>query len=261
MSDNPNLGFGKFVPGFDFLQNLAKGATQSIPQMPNLANWVAPTLNLEELEKRIDDLKAVHFWLDQNSKALGATIQALEVQQLTCQTLQDMNAGMVDWVQKMQEAVTRTPDTAPPGQEKAAAQQEEAPASPAADAPAFADGHASGTQSIPSRVVRLLPLLRRGQAHSCQSRLACAPTSLAVASGQAPTCSREESRIVAQAEHRPSGQLGLGRRRHGAILDELRAGSEVRSQMDEETRVRQGFWRAGCTTKGARPVRGGEAGK
>ena len=27
MSDSPSLGFGKFVPGFDFLQNLAKGAT------------------------------------------------------------------------------------------------------------------------------------------------------------------------------------------------------------------------------------------
>jgi hypothetical protein len=96
MSDNQNLGFGKFVPGFDFLQNLAKGASQTIPQMPNLANWVAPTLNVEELEKRITDLKAVHFWLDQNSKALGATIQALEVQKMTLATLQGMNFNMGD---------------------------------------------------------------------------------------------------------------------------------------------------------------------
>ena len=51
-------------------------------QIPNLANWVAPTLNLEELEKRVAELKAVHYWLDQNSKALGATIQALEVQRI-----------------------------------------------------------------------------------------------------------------------------------------------------------------------------------
>src|SRR6476620_1165732 len=96
MSDNQTLGFGKFVPGFDFLQNLAKGASQTIPQMPNLANWVAPTLNVEELEKRIADLKAVHFWLDQNSKALGATIQALEVQKMTLATLQGMNFHMGD---------------------------------------------------------------------------------------------------------------------------------------------------------------------
>src|SRR4051812_4780450 len=94
MSDQPTLGFGKFVPGFDFLQNLAKGASQAVPQLPGISSWVAPTLNVEELEKRITDLKAVHFWLDQNSKALGATIQALEVQKMTLATLQGMNFNM-----------------------------------------------------------------------------------------------------------------------------------------------------------------------
>jgi hypothetical protein len=96
MNDNGNLGFGKFVPGFDFLQNLAKGASQTLPQLPNLSNWVAPTLNVEELDKRINDLKAVHFWLDQNAKALGATIQALEVQKMTLATLKGMNFNMGD---------------------------------------------------------------------------------------------------------------------------------------------------------------------
>lgn len=94
MSDNQNTGFGRFVPGFDFLQNLAKGASQSMPQMPNLSSWVAPTLNLDELEKRIGELKAVHFWLDQNSKALAATVQALEVQKMTLATLKGMNFNM-----------------------------------------------------------------------------------------------------------------------------------------------------------------------
>ena len=94
MSENQNFGFGKFIPGFDFLQDLAKGASQSLPQMPNLSSWVAPTLNLDELEKRIGELKAVHFWLDQNSKALGATIQALEVQKMTLATLKGMNFNM-----------------------------------------------------------------------------------------------------------------------------------------------------------------------
>lgn len=96
MADSSNLGFGKFVPGFDFLQNIAKGASQTLPQMPNLSNWIAPTLNVEELEKRIGELKAVHFWLDQNSKALGATIQALEVQKMTLATLKGMNFNMGD---------------------------------------------------------------------------------------------------------------------------------------------------------------------
>ena len=96
MSDTSPFGFGKYVPGFDFLQNLAKGAAQNIPQLPNLSNWVAPTLNVEELEKRIAELKAVHYWLDQNSKALGATIQALEVQKMTLATLKGMNFNMGD---------------------------------------------------------------------------------------------------------------------------------------------------------------------
>ena len=95
MSD-ADSGFSKFVPGFDFLQSLAKGAASSIPQMPNLTNWVSPSLNLEELEKRVTELKAVHYWLEQNSKALGATITALEVQKMTLATLKGMNFDMGD---------------------------------------------------------------------------------------------------------------------------------------------------------------------
>lgn len=103
MSENTG-GFGKFVPGFDFLQSLAgqaaggiaQGIGQNIPQLPNLSHWVAPTFNVEELEKRIEELKAVHFWLDQNAKALGATIQALEVQKMTLSTLKTMNFSMGD---------------------------------------------------------------------------------------------------------------------------------------------------------------------
>ena len=104
MVDASSSGFGKFVPGFEFLQNLAgqaaggvaQGIGQNIPQLPNLGSWVAPTFNVEDLEKRIEELKAVHFWLDQNSKALGATIQALEVQKMTLSTLKSMNFSMGD---------------------------------------------------------------------------------------------------------------------------------------------------------------------
>lgn len=96
MSDSSPLGFGKYVPGFEFLQNLAKGASNSIPQLPNLSHWVAPTISVEELEKRIEELKAVQFWLEQNSRALAATIQALEVQKMTLATLKGMNFSVGD---------------------------------------------------------------------------------------------------------------------------------------------------------------------
>ncbi len=109
MTDSQHYGFAKLVPGFDFLQNLAKGTTETLPQMPSLSNWVAPTLDVEELEKRIQELRAVHFWLEQNSKALGATIQALEVQKMTLATLKGMNCSMADLAQAMK----LTPGAAP----------------------------------------------------------------------------------------------------------------------------------------------------
>ena len=96
MSDTTPFGFGKFVPGFDFLQNLTKGSAGGIPQMPSLSSWVAPTLSVEELDKRVTELKAVQFWLEQNSRALAATIQALEVQKMTLATLKGMNFSMGD---------------------------------------------------------------------------------------------------------------------------------------------------------------------
>ena len=91
MSDIPN--FAKLVPGFDFLEGLVKNAGSALPSM---GQWVAPTLNPEELQKRIDELKTVQFWLEQNARMLGTTIQALEVQRMTLSTLKTMNVQMTD---------------------------------------------------------------------------------------------------------------------------------------------------------------------
>jgi hypothetical protein len=128
MSEQQNFGFGKFVPGFDFLQNLAKGTSQPQAGMPSLSSWVAPTLNVEELDKRIGELKAVSFWLDQNAKALAATIQALELQKMTLATLRGMNFNMAE----LADALKLKPELA------AATLTESAPASAAASAPAEA---------------------------------------------------------------------------------------------------------------------------
>jgi ribosomal protein L12E/L44/L45/RPP1/RPP2 len=114
MSDDTNFGFARLVPGFDFLQNLAKGASQSLPQMSKLSSWVAPTLNVEELEKRITELKAVQFWLDQNGKALAATIQALEVQKMTLSTLRGMNLRMEDLANAFARSAAPPPAAAAP---------------------------------------------------------------------------------------------------------------------------------------------------
>jgi hypothetical protein len=80
--------FAKMVPGLDFLQGLLKGAGAALPGM---GQWVAPTLDPKELERRIEELRTVQFWLEQNARLLGTTIQALEVQRMTLATLQTMN--------------------------------------------------------------------------------------------------------------------------------------------------------------------------
>lgn len=148
MSDTSHFSFGKFVPGFDFLQSLAKGAASGIPQMPQLSHWVAPTLSVEELEKRIDELKAVQFWLEQNSRALVATIQALEVQKMTLATLKGMNVSMGDVanafkfqgsdavMQGMQKAADAFSSAARPAATQAAAPATTPPAPAPAPAPA-----------------------------------------------------------------------------------------------------------------------------
>lgn len=142
-TETPGSGFGKFVPGFDFLQSLAKGATQSMPQMPGLGGWVAPTLSVEELDKRISELKAVQFWLDQNAMALKATIQALEVQRMTLATLKGMNVSMSEVAKAFTAKVPdsfapRAPERAPEPPAPAAAAPE-----PAEEPQADADGQSA----------------------------------------------------------------------------------------------------------------------
>ena len=83
----------KLVPGFDFLQGLVKSAGAALP---GIGQWVAPTIDPDELEKRIEELRTVQFWLEQNARTLGATIQALEVQRMTLSTLKTMNVPLAD---------------------------------------------------------------------------------------------------------------------------------------------------------------------
>lgn len=104
MSTPDMNAFAKYIPGFEFLQNLTRQAAaggtpdlqSGVPGMPPLSQWVAPVFDVEELDKRIQDMKAVHFWLEQNTKALGATIQALEVQRMTLATLKGMNVSLAE---------------------------------------------------------------------------------------------------------------------------------------------------------------------
>ena len=109
VDNNASAAFGKLVPGFDFLQGLVKNAGAALP---SIGQWVAPTLNPEELEKRIEELRTVQFWLEQNARMLGATIQALEVQRMTLSTLKTMNVQMTDLRDSMKLPEPTTADAA-----------------------------------------------------------------------------------------------------------------------------------------------------
>ena len=127
MSDAKPFAFSQFVPGFDFLQSLAKGASggaSAVPGMPSLSSWVAPTLSVEEVDKRIQELKTVQYWLEQNGHALKATIQALEVQKMTLSTLRGMNLHMEDLANAFTRPVTPPPAPAAPAPQAQAPEPE-----------------------------------------------------------------------------------------------------------------------------------------
>ncbi len=147
MADAP--AFTKLVPGFDFLQGLVKNAGSALP---NIGQWVAPTLNPEELEKRIEELRTVQFWLEQNARMLGATIQALEVQRMTLSTLKTMNVQMDDLRDSLKIRIPGASDKASddaPVATASAAPASKAPAGPAARKTAPGKGGRATEPSTP----------------------------------------------------------------------------------------------------------------
>jgi len=118
--------FAKLMPGFDFMRQFATAdATKNI--VPNLASWVTPTVSIEDIDKRITDLKAVLFWLEQNAHVLRATVQALEVQKMTLTALRNMNLNLAD----VAKAFTTPVQTAEPAAPETGAAEQD-PAEPKA---------------------------------------------------------------------------------------------------------------------------------
>ena len=95
MSQNNSAG-----NSMDFVKNMWGKMGFSLPGM------VTPTFDVEEIEKRVKDLKAVEGWLRMNLSTLQITIQGLEMQ---CSTLTAMKAmgAMVS------QAGGTTPEAAP----------------------------------------------------------------------------------------------------------------------------------------------------
>jgi hypothetical protein len=63
------------APGAAFMPDMGAGMSGF--------NGAMPTFDIEELDKRIKDLKSVESWLSMNLNVLKSTIQTLEVQRAT----------------------------------------------------------------------------------------------------------------------------------------------------------------------------------
>ena len=129
MTDAADLS--KMIPGFEFLQDMARNSAATLP---GLGQWVAPTLDPDEIGRRIDELRTVQFWLEQNAKLLATTIQALEVQRMTLATLKGMNLPMADLSESLKIRPWSTEPAAAPAAPVASPSPE--PAAPADEPPA-----------------------------------------------------------------------------------------------------------------------------
>jgi len=74
-----------------------------------LPGMVAPTFDVEELDKRIKDMKAVEGWLRMNLSMLQMTIQGLEMQRTTVSTVQAMGKMASDAAKNMSPEAAAAP--------------------------------------------------------------------------------------------------------------------------------------------------------
>lgn len=96
---------------FEFLKSLWAPMGIAMPGV------VTPTMDVSEIEKRINELKSVEGWLNMNLNALRMTIQALEVQRSTLSAMKGGFAGAERLVQtaaglKSDEKPAQTQDNA-----------------------------------------------------------------------------------------------------------------------------------------------------
>jgi hypothetical protein len=80
------------LPTLPTPSSMAQFATR-LPQ--TLPSMIAPTLDVEELDRRIADLRAVEQWLNLNLSMLRTTVQSLEVQRNTIATLKSFGGALL----------------------------------------------------------------------------------------------------------------------------------------------------------------------
>ena len=99
-NDTPNP-----IDPLAFVRSMWSGMGISLPGM----GMVTPTFDVDELDKRIKDMKAVEGWLRMNLSMLQMTIQGLEMQRTTLGAVQAMGQIASDTAKAMNPEGTGTP--------------------------------------------------------------------------------------------------------------------------------------------------------
>ncbi|CAN7168590.1 alginate biosynthesis protein AlgP [Caballeronia sp. LjRoot34] len=107
----------------------AAAAPGGSPSLSMMSDMLAPLTNVEELDKRIKDMRAVEQWLKLNLNMLQSAIQALEVQRATLATLRAFGAFAQSSVEKASSSAPSAASgwPAPPGKEPKAEPETETP--------------------------------------------------------------------------------------------------------------------------------------
>ncbi|PRC94022.1 PhaM family polyhydroxyalkanoate granule multifunctional regulatory protein [Solimicrobium silvestre] len=109
-----------FNDSLSFVKKLWGG--MSVPGMtvPGMSMPV-PSMSLEDMDKRIQELKTVESWLTVNMTMLHSTIQALEIQRATIATLHSLSSTMAQTMQSVNSSGTSNPFAAGLASESGAA--------------------------------------------------------------------------------------------------------------------------------------------
>jgi hypothetical protein len=131
--------FGSAFPG------VQTGAAHGLgPSLSMMSDMMAPLTNVEELDKRITDMRAVEQWLKLNLNMLQSAIQALEVQRATLATLRAFGAFAQQSMAQPAAAAAPSPAARPRPEPAAAPRPEAAGAAGAAEPEAGDNANAPG---------------------------------------------------------------------------------------------------------------------
>lgn len=126
-------GIGQVLDSVEFVKRAWSGLS--------LPSQLVPTVDIDELDKRIADLKAVEQWLNMNLSMLHGTIQGLEIQRGTLAAVKAFGASLGSLAPQMPAAA---PAPAPARSKPTLRTPPPAPEPPAAPEPAAAAAAAQG---------------------------------------------------------------------------------------------------------------------